>query len=137
VGTRCPDCANLRRLPQFEVPAAFLLRGLGAALAAGVALGTVWAFLLPFRLSLFFALLVGLGLGYAIGEAVSAATNRKVGPQLQAVAALGIVVAYALRLAIEVSASARLDLVEALNEDLAGYIVAGLAVVVAFGRLRR
>src|SRR3972149_2372442 len=73
VGARCRECANVRRLPQYNISAAYLLRG------AGGALGALWAVLLPYQLALFFGLGVGLGVGYAVGEVVSLATNRKAG----------------------------------------------------------
>ena len=35
VGARCRECARLRRLPTYRLGTVFILRGLGAALAAG------------------------------------------------------------------------------------------------------
>lgn len=126
VGARCRECANVRRLPTYHVPTAHLLRGLGAALVAGGVLGVVWRFLFPFGFGYFFALFIALGLGYAIGESVSLAANRKRGLPLQAAATVGVVVAYAVR-------SVPFDRV---TNDPIGYIVLGLGVVIAVGRLR-
>lgn len=136
VGARCRACANVRRLPVYHISAAYLLRGAGAALASGAVLGAIWGFVLPFGPAFFFGLLVGLGLGYCVGEAVSVATNRKMGPPLQAAAVLGVVVAYCVRATIVLSAYRNVELRELLQADVFGYVVAILAVVVAMGRLR-
>ena len=137
VGTRCRDCAQLRRLPQFEISATFMLRGLGAALGVGAAVGAVWGLLLPFGAGFFFGFLIGLGLGYAVGEAVSVATNRKAGPQLQAAAVAGVIAAYIVRSAIAVSTSRRVEWQDIATDDVMGYIVVLMAIVVAIGRVRR
>lgn len=137
VGARCRECANLRRLPQFEVPPLFLVRGAAAGLGSGLVLGAVWGYLIPFGFGFFLGFLVGLGLGYAVGEAVSAATNRKVGPQLQAAAIAGVVVAYVVRSAIAVANSRTFEWRDVFSNDIYGYVVVLLAVVVAMNRLRR
>lgn len=135
VGARCPDCANLRKLPQYQISAPYLVRAFGAAIGAGAALGLLWGIILPFSLYLLLGVLVGLGLGYAIGEAVSLATNRKVGPQLQAAAAVGVLVAFLVRGAILASAIRGIDLQDVLRDPF-GLVVVILAAVVAMGRVR-
>ncbi len=120
----------------YQISAAYLLRGLGAAGAAGAALGAVWGALFPFGAFIFFGLLLGLGLGYGVGEAVSWAANRKAGPPLQALAAAGVVLAYVVRSAILASAFKNVALSDILTQDLFGYVVVIVAVVVAMGRLR-
>lgn len=137
VGVRCRECANLRRLPQYEISSGHLVRGLGAALVSGAVLGIVWGILLPFAAFFLFGLLLGLGLGYGVGEAVSAATNRKVGPPLQAIAAVGVVVAYLVRSAILASALRGIAITDIVTNDVFGYIVVILGVFVAIGRVRR
>ncbi len=136
VGARCRECANIRRLPMYHISAAYLLRGTAAALAAGVALGGLWGLLFPFRLFFFLGLLVGLGLGYAVGEAVSLATNRKVGPPLQALAAAGVVVAFLVRSAILASSFKGIAISDIVTNDIFGLIAVVIAVVIAMGRLR-
>jgi len=136
VGARCRACAGVRRLPTYQISLVYLLRGAGAALAAGLVLGGLWGVVLPVGPPFFFGLLVGLGLGYGVGEAVSAATNRKAGPPVQALAAAGVVVAYAVRTAILASALRGVGLVDLLTDDLFGYLAVVLGVVVAMGRLR-
>lgn len=136
VGTRCRECANLKRLPQYNISFVYLARGFGAAVVAGAILGTIWGVVIPFSFSFFFGLIVGLGLGYGVGEAVSQATNRKVGLPLQVLAAGGVVVAYLVRSAILASAFRGVDVVNILTNDMLGYIVVGLGAFIAVGRLR-
>jgi len=128
VGARCPDCAPRRRLPQFEVGPIYLLRGVGAAVAAGGALGLAWALILPGQYGLL-GILIGAGLGYGIGESVSLATNRKLAPALQVTAICGVALAYIIRNLIWADAVLVVD-------DLYGFIVVATAMVVAVGRLR-
>lgn len=136
VGARCRECANIRRLPTYNVSARFLARGIAAALVSGAVLGAVWGVVLPFSVSIFFGLMVGVGLGYAVGEAVSVATNRKMGPPLQAAAAAGVILAYVVRSAVAVARFTRVDFGDILTEDVFGYAVVALGVIVAVGRVR-
>jgi hypothetical protein len=136
VGARCRECANVRRLPQYHISAGFLLRGAGAALAAGAVLGGLWGLLLPYQLGLFFGLGVGFGVGYGVGESVSLATNRKVGPPLQGIAVAGVIVALVLRDVIEAAQLRNAGISDVLTNDSLGYIVTIVAAIVAIGRLR-
>jgi len=128
VGARCPTCAPARKLPQFEVGFIYLLRGGGAGLSAGALLGAVWGALLPGGIG-FLGLFLAAGIGYAIAEAVSWATDRKAGPPLQLVAAIGALVAYLVR---------NLVIGDGLlpTDDLFGYIAVIVAGAVAISRLR-
>jgi hypothetical protein len=128
VGARCRDCAQVRRLPQYNISAAHYARAAGAALLSGAALGIAWWLLFTARLG-FFSIILGIGIGYAIGEAVSASVNRKQGPPLQVIAGVGVVLAYVVR---------NLAFGEGLflRDDLAGYIAVIIGVMVAAGRLR-
>jgi hypothetical protein len=128
VGARCRDCARVRRVPTYDVPLPFLARAIAAAAVSGVALGAAWRVLFPFSLSIFFGFFVALGLGYAIGESVSLAANRKRGPVLQGVAAGGVVVSYLVR-------NALFGVLIPAN-DVFGYVVVAIAIMVAIGRLR-
>jgi hypothetical protein len=136
VGARCRECANIRRLPTYQISTPYLLRGLASALATGAVLGGIWGVLFPFGAFFFYGLLLGLGLGYGVGEAVSVAANRKAGPPLQALAATGVVVAYLVRSAILAARLSNEGIVDIITDDLFGYIVVVLGVVVAMGRLR-
>ncbi len=136
VGARCRECANIRRLPVYQISVVYLLRGAAAALAVGAVLGGIWGVLFPFRLFLFYGLLLGLGLGYGVGGAVSLAVNRKAGPPLQALAAVGVAVAYVVRTAILAARFDRVGFLDIATDDFVGYLVVVLGVVVAMGRLR-
>jgi hypothetical protein len=99
-GQRCPDCAQSKPSPTFDVPLPFIARGLGAglgiALVGGILVSLVINLIKKFDLpdSVFFiatAALVAL-LGYLIGEGISLAVNRKRGKRLKIVAAVSMFV---------------------------------------------
>ena len=131
VGARCRDCAQLRRLPTYQIPITYILRGTGAAGAAGAAIGGLWGLLVRQGSGGygFFVFFLALGIGYGVGEAVSRATNRKRGAALQGAAAAGVVLAYLVRNLVAGS-----GLIP--NNDFYGYILVGIAIIVAIGRLR-
>jgi hypothetical protein len=132
VGARCPTCAPRRQLPQFEISPLFALRGLGAALASGAVVGMAWGIMLPGGFGGFLVIFLGVGIGWAVSESISAATNRKAGPVLQAMAVGGVIIAYVVR-----SLIAGYDIVP--SGDFAGYsglIALAAGIVMAFSRLR-
>jgi hypothetical protein len=112
-----------------------MLRGLAGAAVGGAVLGGLWA-IIPFGAGFYFGLFVGLGLGYAVGEVVSVAANRKAGPPLQVVAALGVIIAYLVRDAVLASALRNVSMRDLLTQDELGYVVVILAIVVAASRVR-
>lgn len=128
VGARCPDCAPRRKLPQFEVNAFWLARGAAAAAISAAAVGLLWGWAIPFAFG-FFSIFVGLGVGYAVSEPVSLATDRKAGPALQIIAALGVALAYFVRNLVAVG-----ELLP--SGDFWGLVAAGVGVVVAVNRMR-
>lgn len=100
VGMRCPDCARVNRVPTYDVPLPYLLRGIGAGLAVALVSGITIFFAAPYIFRyvffaspalniivqvLYIALLAGIG--FAVGEAVSLTTNRKRGTKLKFVSA--------------------------------------------------
>jgi len=98
VGARCRECANVRRIPTYNLAAGTLIRAAGAAAVSGTAIGVAWWWFSPYALLyVFYGVLAGLAIGYAIGESVSLATNRKGGPPIQAIALAGVVLAWSLR----------------------------------------
>jgi hypothetical protein len=133
VGARCRECANVRRLPVYNVPSGVLLRAVGSAAAAGVAIGVAWAF---FNLVtyFFYGVIAGLAIGYVVGEIVSVSTNRRAGPPLQAAAVGGVVLAFVVRVGL-LSAVGGWSLHD-VRTDLFGLIAAVIAGFVAVGRLR-
>ena len=98
VGARCPDCANISRLPTFDVTPVFFFRGFLGAMVAGAVVGAVWGGLKgPFGFSFFFAILLGFAAGWAISEAVGLAANRKRGLGLQFCAVAGMTLAFVVQ----------------------------------------
>ena len=94
VGARCRDCANVSRLPTFNVTPEFFARGMTAAGVSGAVVGVLWALLTGGAGLGFFGIIIGLGVGWAVSESVSLATNRKRGLGLQICAVLGVAMAY-------------------------------------------
>jgi len=128
VGARCPECAPPRKLPQFEVGPGYVLRGALAGIVAGAIVGGLWGLLLPGGFG-FFSIFLGIGVGSAVAESVGLATNRKAGPVIQAMAILGIMIAYLTRNVVAGYPIVPVD-------DLSGLIVLVAAIVTVIGRSR-
>lgn len=96
VGPRCPDCANLKRLPTYEVSPRQYLIAVVVGLSVAIAAGFVWALIWRALPSILLSLLIAAGIGYAIGELISLATNRRRGPGLQAIGGISVLVSYAI-----------------------------------------
>ncbi len=98
VGARCPECANISRLPTFDITPDFFARGFAAAMVAGAVVGGIWGLVKgPLGFGFLFAALLGLAAGWAVSEAVSFATNRKRGIGLQVSAIAGVGLAFLLQ----------------------------------------
>ena len=93
VGPRCPDCANLKRLPTYEISTRHYLIAIGVGVGFAIVAGIAWA--LIWRAIPFLSLLTAAGIGYAIGELISRATNRKRGLGLQVIAGVSVLVSFA------------------------------------------
>lgn len=99
VGVRCKPCAQLRRLPQFDVGPRLLLTSTAAGIATSALL---WFFVsfIPF-LGFFLGILVGAG----VGEVMSRLARRRVTRTLEAGAVLSVVAGmaavYTLRHALD------------------------------------
>ena len=86
VGLRCPDCAQVKPIPTYDVSGAYLARAIGVGVALAIVGGAVVVFLTYlFSSALVYMALIVL-LGYVTGEAISVATNRKRGGRLKIVA---------------------------------------------------
>lgn len=91
VGLRCPDCAQLRKVPTYDVPASYYPRALGASLGAALLAGVI-AQILPFFIPVFFLnFFMALAAGALVGEAASRVTGRKRGRGLQIVAGISVI----------------------------------------------
>ncbi len=101
VGSRCNDCARVRKTPVFDVSATQYLLAAVAAVGLGGLLGVVGAILrLEFGHFPFVTGILAAGIGYLLGEAVSRVTNRKRGLGLSLIAGAGIAVAFAVAMAV-------------------------------------
>jgi hypothetical protein len=127
-GVRCPDCAQLRRPPMYELGASHILKATGAAFGLAIAIGAASAFLLPnFRGGFFLFILgalAGSGLAGAIVAAMTWATNGKRGATMQAIACASVASAGLVRIALTGEI------------DLMTLIVVGFGAVVAWQRLQ-
>jgi hypothetical protein len=97
VGSRCRDCAQLRKLPMFQVGAIDYLRAVGGGLAGGIAGGLVIILIQgQFRFFGILSVMFLAALGYGVGTAVAKSTRRKQGTGLGVIAALAVPTGLAL-----------------------------------------
>lgn len=106
VGTRCPDCARLRRPPMYELGVGHLLRAYAVSLVVGGVLGVVGGFVMPAgagrggMLLLLLSLFAGIGAGAALAAGIDRATGGKRGVPVQLAAVAGVLVAATIRLVL-------------------------------------
>lgn len=129
VGARCPACANLRKLPVYDVTATYYLRAGAAGLVTAIVLGAIWPFI---PLGGYFSLIIAAGIGYAVGEVVSLAANRKRGRGLQVIAGASMVASYVVRSFIEAPGGGFIDTFASIY----GLIALVLGIVIAVSQLR-
>lgn len=131
-GTRCPDCARLRRPVMYELAPLDYAKALGATLVVAAVLGVAGTILLapgrglPF--GFFLAILIGAGAGTLMAEAITRTTRGKRGRTMQLIAAGGLVAAWLLRLALAGALSFLLG-------DALGGIALAASIVAAWQRL--
>ena len=96
VGARCRKCANVRRLPTYNVTRVQYVKAVAAGVAIAVVVGVAWGWLrvLENAFGILAAFLLAAGAGYVIAEVVSRVINRKRGTPLQAVAGACVVLSY-------------------------------------------
>jgi len=129
VGIRCRECANLKRLPTYDVAASRYIIALIVGLGIAVAAGFLWALIVKASPFMLFTLLISAAIGYAIGEAISRVTNRKRGIGLQLIGCLCVAVCFIVFYLV----------VQYLFLSLFSlYMLAGLAIAIAvvIARLR-
>ncbi len=91
VGGRCKDCAELKRLPTYNLELRQYVIASVLALVLAFVLGLAWGFL-KFRIP-FIGLILGLAVGFATGEVIALSLNRKRGTGLVVIAALSVIAA--------------------------------------------
>ena len=96
VGARCPDCAQLYKLPTYRVSTRHYLKAIGVGLGMAIVCGIVWGVvigLVPFRF-IFLNFLLAAGVGFAVGEVTSRSVNRKRGKGLATIAGIAVTIGY-------------------------------------------
>jgi hypothetical protein len=94
VGVRCKECANLNRLPTYQVSKSYVARGVGAAIGLGIAGAVGLTIVLArFPFAGFFFFIVMGGLGYLIGEGIGKAVNQRRGRPYQYMAVGSVLLA--------------------------------------------
>jgi hypothetical protein len=136
VGARCRNCARLSRLPVYDVPPRFLLRGAAAGLVTA-ALGGIVLSVLP-GFGWFFQLVLGGLLGVVVAGAVSRATNYKRGASLGWTTVAAIVIGFFIGRAalILILTGGTVPLARLLSGLLLELIMLAVAALVAYNRLR-
>lgn len=94
VGARCPDCAQLYKLPTYRVSTKYYLIAAGTALGMAIVCGIVWGVIISLVPFIFLNLLLAAGVGYAIGEVVSLSVNRKRGTGLAVVGGMAVAISF-------------------------------------------
>jgi len=92
VGLRCPQCAQLKKVPTYDVPATYYLRALGAGTGVSLLCAVVAEILPLFVPVMFLSFLLAMAAGAIIGEAIGRAADYKRGRGLQVIAALSVLV---------------------------------------------
>jgi hypothetical protein len=98
VGARCRQCANVKRLPTYNITPVQYVKTVVAGLVIAVAVGIAWGWLrIGVEIALFGilgSLLLAAGAAYVIAEVVSRVINRKRGRPLQVIACGCFILSY-------------------------------------------
>lgn len=133
-GIRCPDCAQLRRPPMYELASGDIAKAVLVAVALAVAFGFIGALFIPRRgfggFFLLIGLLIGSGAGSLVAESLRRVTNGKRGPVMQGCAVVALAGAAVVRVVL---AGVPLDVAV---QDISAFVIVGAGIVAAWGRLR-
>jgi hypothetical protein len=125
VGMRCRECAQLRRLPQFDVGPTLLARSTAAGLAASV---VSWLLVTYVAFLLFFASIL---VGVAVSAVMSPLARRRSNRLLEVAAVLDIVAGLIIALAIRTAGEGGVVLVPfGLTGLLVPILIASFVAVV-------
>jgi len=94
VGARCPDCAQLYKLPTFQLNTKYLLIAAATGLGMAIVYGLIWGLISSFLDFFYLNLLLAAGSGYAIGGVISLSVNRKRGLKLAVIAGFAVTISY-------------------------------------------
>lgn len=138
VGARCKECAQLRRLPQFEIKGEVRARVLGTSAAIVIVGGGALGLLHLASFGLF----LSLALGFAIGEALSRVSGRKRGREMEIIAGVTLVLTMLVAYTVLVMTASQASLGPAVGAafttltSIYGLLGLVLGVVLAVGRVR-
>jgi hypothetical protein len=96
VGARCPKCANLKRVPTYQLSGKYYLRATGVAVGLAIGMGLLWGLIRFVPFVGFFNFIIGGLVGYGVGEGISLAANRKAGTILAVIGGITVVAAYCI-----------------------------------------
>ncbi|HLG71621.1 MAG TPA: hypothetical protein VK009_14465 [Chloroflexota bacterium] len=131
VGARCPDCAQVRRPPMYDLSGRYLWQALAAAVVLVIAGGFVFTYALGFLArSFFIGAILYAAAGFGIAEALSAVANRKRGPRLQWLAVITTV------LTTQWIMVATLVLMHGVSLNPPSLVLTAIATAIAWARLR-
>ncbi len=94
VGARCADCAQLRRIPTYNISTLQYAKAFAVAIFAALVSGIAWGRVQSWLSFISLDFLLAIVIGYAIGELVSLSINKRRGTWLQAVAGMAVVLSY-------------------------------------------
>ncbi len=134
VGARCPECAQLYKLPTYRVSSQYYLRAIGTGLGMAIACGIVWGVVRGVVPFFFLNLVLAAGTGYAIGEVISLSVNRKRGTGLAIIAAIAVVISYLI--SIFIGAAFFRGIFLSLFNIIFALVALGVGIYVAVTRLR-
>ena len=80
VGARCPGCANVQRIPTYNLSTQQLTQAVGVSMVVGFVLGLAFGLcenLIPFRMVWIYVPAAFVSSGYVIGASISRVTNHK------------------------------------------------------------
>ena len=96
VGARCRDCAQLQKLPTFQVTTWYYLLAAASRVGMAFACGAAWWKINNLGLPIGLDFVLAAAFGYAIGEVISRSTNRKRGRWLAFIAGTGVVLSFVI-----------------------------------------
>ncbi|MGH2448364.1 MAG: B-box zinc finger protein [Chloroflexota bacterium] len=133
VGSRCRECAQLRRAPQFQVDPILLVKAGVAGLVTSL---VVWYLI---RLVPYLGYFLSIVVGAAVGEVMSRLARRRASRWLEAVAVADIVIGLLVVVAIEDNGTTSLlSAARGTGSGLFGLVIPmAIASVIAVLRLRR
>ena len=127
---RCRECANVQKLPTFDVQPTYYARASMAGGGAGIIVGLVWGLIITLVTFTPLAWLLAIAAGHAVGESVSIATNRKRGTGLMVVAGASLLVSIVTAGLIEAS------IFRLLFANLMGLVVVVLIFFIAVNKVK-